>query len=94
LIARKIQQLPNKACSVISPITQKKHRSIINKEMKDAKFPKFGTPNNFIDLSDVVKLHAKQDALWTEESAKIADARLRKVQQFSKHLIRAQTMLQ
>jgi hypothetical protein len=62
--------------------------------MKDAKFPKFNTPDNFIDLSDVVKLHAEQDSLWTEEFAKIVDARPGQVQQFAEHPIRARTMLQ
>jgi hypothetical protein len=62
--------------------------------IKDAGLPEFGTPNNFIDLSDVVKLHVEQDALWTEEFAKIADARLGQVRQFAKHLITTRTMLQ
>jgi hypothetical protein len=47
--------------------------------MKDIELPKFGTPDNFIDLSDIVKLHAKQDSLWTKELAKMIDARPRKV---------------
>jgi hypothetical protein len=62
--------------------------------MKDFGLPEFGTPNNFIDLSNVVKMHDKQDSLWTEESVKIADVRSGKVQQFTKHTIKAQTMLQ
>ena len=62
--------------------------------MKDVGLPDFGTPDNFIDLSDVVKLHAKQDVIWSEDSANIADARPGKVQQFAEHPIRAQTMLQ
>jgi hypothetical protein len=57
--------------------------------MKDAKFPEFGTPDNFIDLSDVVKMHAKQDALWTKELSKIVDVRPGHVRQFVEHLIRA-----
>jgi hypothetical protein len=35
--------------------------------MKDVGLPEFDTPDNFIDLSDVVKIHAEQDVLWTEE---------------------------
>jgi hypothetical protein len=46
----------------------------INKIMKDVGLPKFGTPDNFIELSDVVKLHVEQDSLWTEEFSKITDA--------------------
>jgi hypothetical protein len=72
----------------------KKHWDKINKIMKDVGLPEFGTPDNFIDLSDVVKLHAEQDALWTEEFTKIADVRPGQVQQFAEHPIRARTMLQ
>jgi hypothetical protein len=57
--------------------------------MKDAKFPEFGTPDNFIDLSDVVKLHAEQDVLWTEEFKEMVDAKLGQVRQFTEHPIRA-----
>ena len=57
--------------------------------MKDAKFPDFDTPNNFIDLIDVVKMHAEQDSLWTEEFAKIIDARQGQVQQFVEHMIKS-----
>jgi hypothetical protein len=62
--------------------------------MKDSKFLEFNALDNFIDLSDMVKLYAEQDSLWTEESAKIVDARPRQVQQFAEHLMIAQTMLQ
>jgi hypothetical protein len=72
----------------------KKHWDKINKIMKDVRLPEFGTPDNFIDLSDMVKLHVEQDSLWTEESAKIADARSGQVQQFTEHPIRSRTMLQ
>jgi hypothetical protein len=57
--------------------------------MKDFELPKFGTPNKFIDLSEVVKLYVEQDSLWIEEFAKITDARLGQVQQFAEHMIRA-----
>jgi hypothetical protein len=62
--------------------------------MKDVGLPEFDTPDNFIDLSDVVKMHAEQYALWTKEFAKIADAKPGQVRQFVEHLIRARTMLQ
>jgi hypothetical protein len=42
----------------------------------------------------VVKRHAEQDALWTEELAKIVDVKPGKVRQFAEHLIKARTMLQ
>jgi hypothetical protein len=62
--------------------------------MKDSGLPEFGTPDEFIDLSDVFKLYVEQDSLWTEEFAKITDARPGQVQQFAEHPIRARTMLQ
>ena len=71
----------------------KKHWDKINKIMKDVGLPEFSTLDNFIDLNNVVKLHAEQDALWTEEFTKIADARLGQVWQFTEHPIRARTML-
>jgi len=61
--------------------------------MKYARLPEFDTPDNFINLSDMVKLHAEKESLWTKEFAKITDARPGKVQQFTEHLIRARTML-
>jgi hypothetical protein len=62
--------------------------------MKDVELPEFDTPDKFVDLSNVVKLHAKQDSLWTEELIKMIDVRPWKVKQFTKPPIRAQTMLQ
>jgi hypothetical protein len=57
--------------------------------MKEAELPEFGTLDNFIDLSNVVKLHAKQDALWTKELAKIVDVKPGKLRQFIEHLIKS-----
>jgi hypothetical protein len=71
-----------------------KHWDKINKVMKDIKLPEFGTPSEFIDIRDVLKVYAEQDSLWTEECAKVADARPGQVQQFTEHPIRAKTMLQ
>jgi hypothetical protein len=48
--------------------------------MKDIGFPEFGTPDKFIDLSDMVKFHADQDSIWTEHLSKITDARPGKLQ--------------
>ena len=61
--------------------------------MKEEELPDFGTPDNFIDLNNVVKMHAEKDTLWTEEFTKIADAKPGKVRQFTEHPIRARTML-
>jgi hypothetical protein len=38
----------------------------INKEMKDIRLPKFGMPNEFIDLCNMVKLYTEQDSSWAE----------------------------
>ena len=62
--------------------------------MKYIGLPEFITPDNFIDLSEVVKLYAEHDSLWTEEFTNITDTRPGKVKQFTEHSIRAQTMLQ
>jgi hypothetical protein len=72
----------------------KKHWDKIIKVMKDIRLPGFGTPDNFVNLSDVVESHAKQDSLWTEELAKMTDMRLRQVQRFVEHPIRTRTILQ
>ena len=66
-----------------------KHWDKINKIMKYIGLPEFETPDKFIDLSEVVKLYVEQDSLWTEEFAKITDARPGQVQQFAEHPIRA-----
>jgi hypothetical protein len=57
--------------------------------MKDVGLPEFGTPDEFINLSDVFQLYAEQDSLWTEEFTKITGARPGQVQQFAEHPIRA-----
>jgi hypothetical protein len=44
-----------------------KHWDTIKKIMKDSRLLEFDTPDNFIDLSNVVKIHAEQDSLWTKE---------------------------
>jgi hypothetical protein len=51
----------------------KKHWDKINKVMKDIGLPEFDTLDNFVDLSNIVESHAKQDSLWTEELAKIVE---------------------
>jgi hypothetical protein len=71
-----------------------KHWGKINKVMKDADLPEFDTHDEFINLSDVLKMHTKQDSLWAKECTKITDARLGKVKKFTEHPIGAQTMMQ
>jgi hypothetical protein len=35
-----------------------------------------GTPNDFVDLHDIVKSHAKQDSSWAAEITKVEDMAL------------------
>jgi hypothetical protein len=74
--------------------TRKEHRSWIIDTIRDSELPECNAPDKFIDSSEVVKLYVEQDSLWTEECAKIADVKPGQVQQFTKHPIRARTMLQ
>jgi hypothetical protein len=71
-----------------------KHWGKINKVIKNVGLPKFDTPDEFINLSDVFKIHVEQDSLWAEECAKVTDAKPGQVQQFTEHPIRARAMLQ
>jgi hypothetical protein len=41
--------------------------------MKDIGLPEFGTPEDFVDLHDIVKLHPKQDSSWTAEIEKVVN---------------------
>jgi hypothetical protein len=41
--------------------------------MRDIGLPEFGTPEDFVDLHDIVKLHEEQDSLWTMEIEKVAN---------------------
>jgi hypothetical protein len=66
----------------------------INKAMKDIGLPEFNTPDNFVDLCDIVESHTKQDLLWAEELAKVADTMPGQVKIFMEHAIRDQTVLQ
>jgi hypothetical protein len=45
----------------------------INRVMKDIGLPKFGTPDEFFDLCDIVKTHVEQDSSWVEEIEKVID---------------------
>jgi hypothetical protein len=45
----------------------------INRVMRDVGLPEFGTPDDFVDLRDIVKSHAEQDSSWVEEITKVTD---------------------
>jgi hypothetical protein len=66
----------------------------INRAMRDIGLPEFGTPDDFVDLRDIVKLHAEQDSSWAVEIAKVVNMVPGQVQQFMEHPIKARTMLQ
>ena len=66
----------------------------INWEMKDIGLPKFGSPDYFVNLHDIVKQHAEQDSSWTVEIEKVANMVSGQVHQFMEHPIKAQTILQ
>jgi hypothetical protein len=52
----------------------------INREMRDISLPKFGTPEDFVDLHDIVKLHEKQDSSWTTKIEKVVNMALGQIQ--------------
>ena len=56
--------------------------------MRDIGLPKFGTPDDFVNLRDIVKSHAEQDSSWAEEIMKVANMAPRQVQQFMEHPIK------
>jgi hypothetical protein len=62
--------------------------------MKDIGLPKFGDPDKFIDLGDIVRSHTKQDSLWVEELAKVNDTSPGQVQIFMEHPMKFETVLQ
>jgi hypothetical protein len=41
--------------------------------MRDIDLPKFDTPDDFVDLHNIVKLHAEQDSSWEVEIAKVVN---------------------
>jgi hypothetical protein len=48
--------------------------------MKDIGLPEFISPEDFVDLHDIVKKHAEQDSAWTVEIAKVASMALEQIQ--------------
>jgi hypothetical protein len=72
----------------------KKSWTKINRAKRDTDLPEFGTPKDFVDLHDIVKLHVEQDSSWVAEVAKVADMVPRQVHNFMEHPIKARTVLQ
>jgi hypothetical protein len=61
--------------------------------MKGINLPEFSSPEDFVDLHDIVKLHAEQDSTWTKEIAKVASMAPGQVQQLMEHPIKARAIL-
>jgi hypothetical protein len=57
--------------------------------MKDIALPEFGSPEDFLDLHDIVKQHAEQDLAWTAEIEKVVNMVPRQVEKFMEHPIKA-----
>ena len=72
----------------------KKSWTKINWIMRDIGLPKFGIPDEFVDLCDIVKSHVEQDSSWASEIERVANMVPGQVQQFMEHLIKARTVLQ
>jgi hypothetical protein len=66
----------------------------VNRAMRDIDLPEFDTPDDFVDLRDIVKLHTEQDSSWAAEITKVVNMVPGQVQQFTEHPIKAQTVLQ
>jgi hypothetical protein len=41
--------------------------------MKGIGLPEFSSPEDFVDLHDIVKQHAEQDSEWTAKIVKVAN---------------------
>jgi hypothetical protein len=48
--------------------------------MRDIGLPEFNTPEDFVDLHEIFKVHAKQDASWATEIEKVEKMALGQVQ--------------
>jgi hypothetical protein len=62
--------------------------------MKDIGLPEFGSPEDFVDLHDIVKRHAEQDSVWEVEIVQVVSMTPGQVHNFMEHLIKARAVLQ
>jgi hypothetical protein len=62
--------------------------------MKGIVLPKFGSPEDFVDLHDIVKRYAEQDSSWAVEITQVEIMTRGQIQQFMEHPIKACTDLQ
>jgi hypothetical protein len=61
--------------------------------MRDIGLHEFGTPDEFVDLCNIVKSHAEKYSSWAEEIENVIDMAPRQLRQFMEHLIKYQFML-
>jgi hypothetical protein len=62
--------------------------------MRDIGLPEFGSPEDFVDLHDIVKRHAEQDSAWGVEIAQVESMTPGQIQKFMEHPIKAHAVLQ
>jgi hypothetical protein len=65
----------------------------INRAMRDIVLSEFSTPEDFVDLHDILKIHAEQDSSWTTKIEKVKNMVPGPVQQFMEHPIKARIVL-
>jgi hypothetical protein len=61
--------------------------------MKDIDIHEFDTPDDFVELRDIIKLHVEQDSSWATKIVKVENMAPGQVQQFMEHPIKDQTVL-
>jgi hypothetical protein len=66
----------------------------INRVMKDIRLPRFGTPDDFVDLRDIVKSHVEHESSWAEEITKVTNIMPGQVRQFMERPIKSWVVLQ
>jgi hypothetical protein len=65
----------------------------INRVMRDIDLPEFSSPENLVDLHDIVKQHVEKDSSWNVEIEKVENMAPGQVQQFMEHPIKARIVL-
>jgi hypothetical protein len=62
--------------------------------MKYISLPEFGSPEDFVDLHDIVKLHAEHESTWVVEIARVENMTPGQIHKFMEHPIKAYVVLQ
>jgi hypothetical protein len=66
----------------------------INWEMKNIGLQEFGSPEDFVDLHDIVKWNVEHESTWEAEIAHVASMTPGQVYKFMEHLIKARLVMQ